>query len=60
MVKVEDVAQFCNGQKSETACQHEDACGDVHDRVVLEAYKRIGEQRKAHTAERADRLENGA
>ncbi len=57
MLEVEDVAQLCNGQETESACQYENACGDVHDGVVLETFKRVGEQRKAYTAEGTDGLE---
>ena len=57
MLEVEDVAQFCNGEEAETASQHEDAGGDVHYWVVLEAFERVGEQRKAHAAEGTDGLE---
>ena len=57
VAEVENVAELRNGQKSETACQHEDAGGDVHDGIVLETFERVGEQRKSNTAEGADGLE---
>ncbi len=57
MRKVKDVAQLRDGQKAETACQHENAGGDVHDGIVLETFKRVGEQRKSNAAERTHCLE---
>ena len=57
MLEVENVAQLCNGQESESACQYEDAGGDVHDGVVLETFKRVGEQCKTYAAEGTHGLE---
>ena len=60
MRKVEDISQFRDGQKAESACKHENAGGDVHDGVVLVAFERVGEQRKSYAAERTHCLEQRA
>ncbi len=59
-LEVEHVLQFGDGQEAETAGQGQDAGNDVHCRVEPELHQGIGEQGKAHVAEGADRLEDGA
>ena len=57
VLKIEEVAEFCNGEESKAACKHENAGGDVHDGIVAEAFERVGEQRKSYAAERTHSLE---
>ena len=59
VLEVNEVAEFCNGQKSETACKYENASCNVDDGIVLDADERVGEQREAYAAERTYGLERG-
>ena len=43
VLKVEEVAEFCNGEEPKSARKHQDASSDVDDGVVLEANERVGE-----------------